>query len=114
MRRGVVRYIKIRKLRMKSIDKDMVLHVAHLSRLELNDAELKGYSGELASILSYISKLNEVDTKNVVPTSHALPTLKNVFRKDILKPSLEKEDVLKNAPEPDGDFFRVPQIIEGK
>lgn len=99
---------------MKSIDKDMVLHVAHLSRLELNEDELKEYSGELASILSYISKLSEVDTKGVVPTSHALTSLKNVFRKDIVKPSLEKEDVLKNAPDTDGDFFKVPQIIEGK
>jgi len=99
---------------MKSIDKDMVLHVAHLSRLELKDDELKDYSGELASILSYISKLNEVDTKDVIPTSHALATLKNVFRKDVLKSSLEKEGALKNAPDSDGDFFRVPQIIEGK
>lgn len=99
---------------MKSIDKDMVLHVAHLSRLELNDDELKNYSGELALILSYISKLNEVDTKDVIPTSHAIATLKNVFRKDVLKPSLEKKEVLKNAPDSDGDFFKVPQIIEGK
>lgn len=99
---------------MKSIDKDMVLHVAHLSRLELNGDELKDYSNELASILSYISKLNEVDTKDVIPTSHALASLKNVFRKDVLKVSLEKEDVLRNAPDSDGDFFKVPQIIEGK
>lgn len=99
---------------MKSIEKDMVLHVAHLSRLELSGDELKDYSGELASILSYISKLNEVDTKDVIPTSHAIATLKNVFRKDVLKSSLEKEDALKNAPDSDGDLFKVPQIIEGK
>ena len=110
----MVRYVKIRNRRMKSIDKETVKRVAHLSRLELNDDELKDYSGELASILSYISKLNEVDTKDVLPTSHALSTLKNVFRKDFLKPSLEKEEVLKNAPDSDGDFFKVPQVIEGK
>jgi len=69
---------------------------------------------QLTSILSYIDKLNEIDTKDVQPTSHALSTLKNVFRKDILGHSLSADDALKNAPSKDGDFFRVPQIIEGK
>jgi aspartyl-tRNA(Asn)/glutamyl-tRNA(Gln) amidotransferase subunit C len=99
---------------MKTIDKNTVKHVAHLARLELGDEELGQYSGQLASILSYISKLNEVDTTNVIPTSHALATLKNVFRKDVLKKSLSTEEALKNAPSKDGDFFKVPQIIEGK
>ena len=66
------------------------------------------------SILQYISKLNEIDTKDVLPTSHPLTTLKNVYRKDILKPSLKVEEALQNAPSKDGDFFRVPQIIENK
>src|SRR3989338_917366 len=96
------------------IDKGIVKHVAFLSRLTLNDEELELYSRQLASILSYISRLNEVDTKNVQPTSHALPTLKNVFRKDILKPSLGPDDVLKNAPSREGQFFKVPKVIEGK
>ena len=99
---------------MKIIDKAVVKHVAHLARLSLNDKELEAYSGQLAAILSYIGKLNEVDTKDVQPTSHALPTLKNVFRKDVLRPSLAAEDVLKNAPAREGDFFKVPQVIEGK
>ena len=99
---------------MKTIDSKTVKHVAHLARLELDDKELVQYSGQLAAILSYISKLNEIDTKGVHPTSHALPTLKNVFRRDSLKPSLQTDDVLKNAPSKDGDFFKVPQIIEGK
>lgn len=99
---------------MRTIDSKIVKHVAHLSRLELNEKELAQYSGQLASILSYISKLNEIDTTNVVPTSHALSTLKNVFRKDILRKSLETGEALKNAPGSEGDFFKVPQIIEGK
>ena len=99
---------------MKTIDSKTVKHVAHLARLELNDKELQQYSSQLASILSYISKLNEIDTTNVIPTSHALSTLKNVFRKDVLKKSLETDDALKNAPSNEGDFFKVPQIIEGK
>ncbi len=99
---------------MIAIDKQIVKHVALLSRLSLDDKELELYSRQLASILAYIRKLNEIDTKDVQPTSHALSTLKNVFRKDVLKPSLNVEEVLKNAPSRDGDFFRVPQIIEGK
>ncbi|MDD5428119.1 MAG: Asp-tRNA(Asn)/Glu-tRNA(Gln) amidotransferase subunit GatC [Candidatus Omnitrophica bacterium] len=99
---------------MKTIDSKIVKHVAHLARLELDDKELKEYSGQLASILSYISKLNEIDTANVVPTSHALTTLKNVFRKDVPRKSLGPDEALANAPSKEDDFFRVPQILEGK
>lgn len=99
---------------MGIIDKNTVKHVALLSRLELNDKELDVYSKQLASILHYISKLNEINTDKVQPTSHPLSTLKNVFRKDILKKSLSSEEVLKNAPSKEGDFFKVPQVIEGK
>ena len=99
---------------MKNIDKDTVRRVAHLARLELDDKELALYSGQLASILTYIGKLNELDTKDVVPTSHALTTLKNVFRKDVLRKSLQPDEALNNAPSREGDFFKVPQIIEGK
>ncbi|MDD5136474.1 MAG: Asp-tRNA(Asn)/Glu-tRNA(Gln) amidotransferase subunit GatC [Candidatus Omnitrophica bacterium] len=99
---------------MKTIDKKTVEKVAHLARLKLDDKELELYSGQLASILLYISKLNEIDTANVIPTSHALATLKNVFRKDCLKRSLTPDEALENAPSKEGDFFKVPQIIEGK
>lgn len=101
-------------MEMKTIDTKTVKHVAHLARLEFNDKELEQYSGQLASILTYISKLNEIDTANVIPTSHVLATLKNVFRKDVLKRSLTPDEALGNAPSRDGDFFKVPQIIEGK
>lgn len=97
-----------------AIDKKTVQHVALLSRLELNEKESEAYSRQLASILSYIDKLEEIDTVQVPPTSHPLSTLKNVFRKDELKKSLEPDEVLKNAPSKEGDFFRVPQVIEGK
>lgn len=96
------------------IDKDTVRRVAALSRLSLDDDELLEYSSQLATILGYISKLNEIDTKDVPPTSHALSTLKNVYRKDLLKPSLKTEEALCNAPSKDGDFFKVPQVIENK
>ena len=96
------------------IDNRTVANVAILSRLELDEKESALYSGQLASILSYIGKLNEVDTKDVLPTSHVLPNLKNVFRKDILKDSLDVSDALSNAPQKEGDLFKVPQVIEGK
>ena len=99
---------------MEPIDRETVKHVAFLSRLALTEKELGLYSKQLAAILSYISKLNEIDTKDVLPTSHALSTLKNVFRKDILKPSLNTEEALSNAPAKEGDLFKVPQVIEGK
>jgi aspartyl-tRNA(Asn)/glutamyl-tRNA(Gln) amidotransferase subunit C len=98
----------------KEIDHDTVKQVALLSRLSLTEKELKLYSSQLASILSYISKLNELDTSGVQPTSHAIAGLKNVFRKDTPKPSLAAEDALKNAPSREDGFFRVPTIIEGK
>lgn len=99
---------------MQIIDKKTVKHVALLSRLSLSDKELETYSQQLGAILSYIDKLNEIDTKNVHPTSHPLSTLKNVFRKDVLRLSLKAEEALKNAPAKEDDFFKVPQVIEGK
>jgi len=96
------------------IEKKDVKHVALLSRLEFDEKDLETYSKQLASILSYIGKLNEIDTTNVHPTSHPLSTLKNVFRKDSLKKSLSPEEALANAPAKEGGLFRVPQIIEGK
>lgn len=99
---------------MRTIDKSTVKHVAHLARLSLDEKELDLYSSQLAAILTYISKLNEINTDKVPPTSHALSTLKNVFRKDVLRPSLGTDEALKNAPQKEDGFFKVPQIIEGK
>lgn len=99
---------------MKNIDKKTVLHIAHLSRLALDEKELDLYSDQLASILSYINKLDQLDTSDTPPTSHALSTLKNIFRKDIPRSSLKADEAIANAPQKDGDFFKVPTVIEGK
>ncbi len=98
----------------KPIDKNTVKHVALLSRLALGEKELELYSCQLASILLYINKLDEIDTKDVPPTSHVLTTLVNVDRPDVPKKSLSVDDVLSNAPEKSGDFFKIPKVIEGK
>ncbi|MEE8330135.1 MAG: Asp-tRNA(Asn)/Glu-tRNA(Gln) amidotransferase subunit GatC [Thermodesulfovibrionia bacterium] len=86
-------------------------HIAMLARLELTKEEKKLFSRQIESIIEYIDKLNELDTTSVEPTAHVLP-IKNVFREDKLKPSLPKDEALKNAPDRTNDFYRVPKIIE--
>jgi aspartyl-tRNA(Asn)/glutamyl-tRNA(Gln) amidotransferase subunit C len=93
------------------IKKEDVKHIARLARLKLTDKEIDYFAGQLANIIDYIDQLKEVDTSNVGPTSHAIP-IKNVFRKDNAKPSLEGGEVLKNAPSSEKGFFKVPRIIE--
>ncbi len=88
-----------------------VEHVARLARLELSDDEKERMRRELDRILSYIDKLRALDTDGVEPTSHAVP-LTNVMREDETRPSFPQSDMLSNAPERSGDFFRVPKIIE--
>jgi aspartyl-tRNA(Asn)/glutamyl-tRNA(Gln) amidotransferase subunit C len=66
---------------------------------------------ELASILSYFEKLDELDTTNVEPMMHVLP-LRNVYRRDEVGPPLAREAALQNAPQTDGEYFLVPRIIE--
>ncbi|MFH1995960.1 MAG: Asp-tRNA(Asn)/Glu-tRNA(Gln) amidotransferase subunit GatC [Candidatus Omnitrophota bacterium] len=95
-----------------AISKEQVQHVALLSRLSLSDEELELYRKQLGSIIEYIDTLNKLDTDGVQPTSHPLSSMKNVFRDDELKPSLSVEDALKNAPEREGDFFKIPKVIE--
>ena len=90
-----------------------VRHVAKLSRLALDEARLEKFSAQLGSILEYIAKISEVDVTGVEPMAHALP-IHNVFREDLVEPSLPLEKVLQNAPDCDGPFFKVPKIIGGE
>ncbi len=87
--------------------------VAALSRLKLKSEEREKLSKDLEAILSYVDQLQELDTKNVEPTSHVLP-LENVYRSDEVKPSNVHEDVLEHAPKREGSFFKVPKVIEGQ
>jgi aspartyl-tRNA(Asn)/glutamyl-tRNA(Gln) amidotransferase subunit C len=88
-----------------------VLHVARLARLELGPEDQERMRRELDGILSYIDKLRALDTEGVEPTSHAVPVT-NVMRDDQVRPSFPQADMLANAPDRSGDFFRVPKIIE--
>jgi aspartyl-tRNA(Asn)/glutamyl-tRNA(Gln) amidotransferase subunit C len=90
-----------------AITRDEVLHVARLARLALTDEELERLTGELDAILEAVSKVSELDLAEVPPTSHPLD-LVNVWDEDEPRPSLPLEDVFANAPEREGDLFRVP------
>ncbi len=96
----------------RKISPEQVRHVAKLGRLALSDKQVERFAGQLESILEYVAKIEEVDTNGVEPMAHAVP-LHNVLRDDIVEPSLPLEEVLKNAPETDGPFFKVPKIIGG-
>ena len=88
-----------------------VEHVARLARLELSGAEKERMRRELDGILAYIDKLRALDTSGIAPTSHAVPVT-NVMRDDVERPSLPQDEMLANAPDRQGDLFRVPKIIE--
>ena len=90
-----------------AITKDEVLHVARLARLALTDEEVERLTAELGAILEAVSKVSELDLSDVPPTSHPLD-LVNVWDEDEPRPSLPLEDVFANAPEREGDLFRVP------
>jgi len=95
----------------KKIDQAQVRKVAKLSRLELTEAEVEEFTGQLSAILDYMEKMNELDTTNVEPLAHCLP-ISNVFRDDCVKESLGTEKTLSNAPQRDGGFFKVPKILD--
>jgi aspartyl-tRNA(Asn)/glutamyl-tRNA(Gln) amidotransferase subunit C len=92
------------------ITKKEVEHVAHLARLNLTGEELEKMTGQLDNILSYVDKLAELDTSQVVPTTHVF-SVSNAFREDVEKESLSQAEAVKNGPQQDGVMFQVPKII---
>ena len=92
---------------MAEIDREQLLHVAHLARLELRDDEVERLGAQLNDILEAVSKVSELDLSDVPPTSHPLDVV-NVWGDDEPRPSLPVEEALANAPEREGDFFKVP------
>ncbi len=95
----------------KKIDESQVRQVAKLSRLDLTDDEVARFSIELSAIVEYIEKLNELDVDSVEPLAHCLP-LHNVFRADEIRPSLDTEAALSNAPQRHDEYFKVPKILD--
>ena len=97
---------------MSQLTLDEVSRVAFLARLQLSEAEKTKLTIDLNDILHQFERLQELDTENVPPTSHSL-RLQNVFREDIARPSLPREQAVQNAPEKRDGNFIVPQIVEG-
>ena len=87
-----------------------VSHVADLARLHMSQEEIEALARQLDDILTYVAKLNELDTEAIVPTTHAI-SIVNAFRDDEMKPSLVREKALANAPKQNGESFVVPRVI---
>ena len=95
------------------IDIDQVRKVANLARLELSEAEEQQFTGQLNGILEYVKQLDELETKDVPPTTRAIE-VSNITRPDKLEVFSEREAILDSAPEREEDFFRVPKIMGGE
>jgi len=94
----------------KTIDLSAVRHIGKLARIELTDEQVETFAVQLGGILEYFDKLQELDTTGVEPMAHAVE-LHNVLAGDAAGESLTPEQALANAPQRDGDFFKVPKVI---
>lgn len=93
------------------VNRELVNSLAHLSRLYFTDEEKQELEHDLQRMISFVEKLNEVDTKNIKPLQH-MSTEINVFREDEIKGSATREEALQNAPTTNGVFFKVPKVIK--
>jgi aspartyl-tRNA(Asn)/glutamyl-tRNA(Gln) amidotransferase subunit C len=92
------------------ITKEEVLYVAHLARLDLDEESIEKFAGQIDEILGYIEKLNQVETRDIKPTSHVI-SLTNAFRDDEEKEHIDRELALANAPEKEDGMFVVPKVV---
>lgn len=95
---------------MSKITADDVRKVAGLARLDLPEEKIATYTGQLERILEYVAHLESVDTEGVPPTTRAVEVV-NVTRDDVVVPTDVRENLLNEAPQREGDFFRVPKIL---
>jgi len=87
-----------------------ISHVANLARLHMSQKEIEAMARQLDEILTYVAKLNELNTDSVKPTTHAI-SIVNAFREDEVKQSLPRDKALANAPQQNGEAFVVPRVI---
>ena len=95
---------------MKVTEKD-IKTVASLSRLRIDENESAAVIEQLDKFLTYVENLQSIDTENIEPTTYALP-MQNVFRADVVKPSLDRELAISNAPLAEDGYFKVPRVLE--
>ena len=93
------------------ITDEMVKTLADLSRLTFNDLEKEEIKKDLQRMISFVEKLNELDTSNVEPQLHMTEAV-DIYRDDVVQGSMAKEDALKNAPMADTNYFKVPKVIK--
>ena len=93
------------------VNRDEILKIASLAKLDLSDEEVSLYTDQINEILEYMNQLDELDTEDIEPLSHVLDQI-NMTRKDEQTPSLTREEALKNAPKSDDDYFIVPNVID--
>jgi aspartyl-tRNA(Asn)/glutamyl-tRNA(Gln) amidotransferase subunit C len=93
------------------VTRDEVIRIAALAKLQFSEDELDEFTNQFNQILEHMNTLNELDTENVEPLSHPVEG-ENVTRTDEVKGSIPQYDALKNAPDTDGTYFRVPKIIK--
>jgi aspartyl-tRNA(Asn)/glutamyl-tRNA(Gln) amidotransferase subunit C len=94
----------------QTIDTKTVKHVAQLVRLGISEEEAQKFSGQFSSIIEYFNMLNEVDTENVIPASD-VANAENVLREDEVKPSMDRDEFLKNAPQSERGYIKVPTVL---
>lgn len=93
------------------VNKELISRLEKLARLQLTETERAEFAGDLTRILEMVDKLLELDTTGVEPLSYPAET-ETEWREDQVGPQLSQSEALKNAPKQDGQFFRVPKIIE--
>src|SRR5688572_27934105 len=96
---------------MAAISREEVAHLARLSRLAVTEEELDRFAGQLEVILQAVARVGEVTAADIPPTSHSVP-LTNVFRDDVVVPSLTRDEALSGAPDVAENRFRVPRILD--
>ncbi len=93
------------------VTKETIEHVADLARLNLTETEKERLTSEMEKIISYVDKLNELDTSDIKPMEHVIP-IRNVFREDRAEKSADREKILANAPVSEDGCFKVPKVVE--
>ena len=93
------------------ITREQVEHVANLARLNLTEEEKEQMTKDMEAIIGFADQINSLDIADVKPTDHVIP-INNVFRDDVVAPSMDREKLLSNAPNQDNGCFSVPKVVE--
>lgn len=95
---------------MAKITKETIKYIAELARLKFNEADAEKYAEKMGKVIKYVEKLNELNTEGIEPTSHALSVVGGL-QEDEVRKFEGRDELLKIAPELDGDFYQVPKVV---